>query len=59
LTITTFQDPLDPIRSFERPSGLARLLVFLYTQDTGLSNGIVNVFYDTNINPSAGYGAMR
>ena len=56
---TMCADKLEPIKAFEHPSGLARLLIHLYAEDSTVPNGIVALFDYAGINPGTGYTALK
>ena len=49
-------DKIEPIRAFEKQSGLARLLLFLYLEGPGNMAWMIDA---SNIYPNVGYAAAR
>ena len=49
-------DKIEPIRAFEKQSGLARLLLFLYLEGPGNMTWMIDA---SNIYPNVGYAAAR
>lgn len=52
----SIEEQLEPIRTFEKQSGLSRLLIFLHIQGSCNISYMVDV---TNIHPTAAYRAVK
>jgi DNA-binding PadR family transcriptional regulator len=50
---------LEPIRVIEKQSGLSRLLIYIYLQDSIVSEGIISAFDRANIHPATGFPALK
>ena len=57
--IALYFEMLEPIKAFERPSGLARLLIFLYLEEYGTDHGIIAAFDSAGLHPKTGYSALK
>ena len=42
--IALYFEKLEPLKAFENPAGLARLLIFLYLEESGTDHGIIAAF---------------